>query len=132
MPVTYEVADIQFLDCLSAQSAAVEKEALPAPADPQMVQVEDSTIEEEHQRYRERERIYQLFNQLPYSLELQELRNPVNQIEADAVIDVQDYAVQGKIAELFREILSPLSFRQNKSVHPIRVFYSLQRWSDFS
>lgn len=121
VPGGYRHTNMQFLDCLNAYPIKTRSVNMATPATPDILAINDSSIGQEYSLYQRRKHIYQLFGQLPRTLIPLDTSEVLSSIAADAVVDVQDYTVQGKISELFREILTPLVFRRKKG--SIRVFY---------
>ncbi|MDW3648513.1 MAG: hypothetical protein R8P61_15715 [Bacteroidia bacterium] len=122
-PRMYGPSEIQFLDFFLSRPAQLEPFTIPPPEKSEHIKIKDASISAEYLLLQKRKQIFQLFHQLPHQViaENSALRQKLP--EADFEVDVQDYAVKGKLSDLFSEFVSPLNFRKKKGVDPIRVYY---------
>ena len=125
-PRIYGSSELQLLDFFLSSPVSLEPLGIPAPPRSESLQIPDTSIATAYSLYQKRKQIYQLFNRLPIQVQNRKLELNKEFIPADFELDVQDYAVKGKLADLFSEFVSPLNFRKKKGKTSIRVFYRVK------
>lgn len=122
-PRLYGSSELQILDFFLSSPAYLEPQSIPAPSKSEPIQIPDTSIASDYALFQKRKQIYQLFNRLPLQLKNRSLEIQKKSTPADFEVDVQDFTVKGKLADLFSEFVSPLTFRKKKGESPIRVYY---------
>ncbi|MCB0668116.1 MAG: hypothetical protein KDC80_19955 [Saprospiraceae bacterium] len=100
-----------------------DKQDLPTPA---IDYVSDNSFNEIIEANNERKKIYQLFSRVEENV-LKDSAGYFEEIlKPDMDIDVQDYAIRGKLVDLLKEVITPFKFRKiNEDEYRVKVLYEV-------
>lgn len=88
--------------------------------------VDDASLGPVIEANNKRKKIYQLFSRVEESIleDTLHLNQPV--LSPDMDIDVQDYAIRGKLVDLLKEVITPFKFRKdNDEQYRVKVLYEV-------
>ncbi len=133
LPNFYGTQNIDFVDFIS-DHISLEMAPPQARTYPEHPLIINRQVREQSELWELRKKIYQLSSQVELDPEQEEIPTPTIQIPPDHVVDVPDFALQGTLLTLFKEILAPLKFRRIKGgkyrarmlyrLHEVNYFYN--------
>lgn len=118
----YGQAFVQFFDFLSRPTQVSIVEQLSNPVG-DFTYDADINLEERRRQYQQRKLINGLFDHLEVMEEAPAKRIALFSLAPDFSIDVQDLALTGIFADVFRETVTPLKYRKKRDGFEVKMLY---------